>query len=313
MALTLKQRLLIGVLAGLGVLCLAYFVFGLERIRRSEHVSPAHASGRPARRPPVGPRIVSLSPAISVIIHDLGRDPMIVGRDQNDMVLERQVPVCGDFQGLNYETILSLQPTHVLLQLAEVPAKLAGMAEDNRWTVANYSLLTLDDIERTTGELAQLVDVSAEPVVARMNAAWSRRDTDLAKAGRVLLLESVDPPAALGPGSFHQQILERIGGAPAITLGKVYITLDAEDILRMAPDAIILLSPRPPGSPAPAAPAGPEQVRAMLGRIGTLDIPAVKHGRMALIDDPLCLTPSTAMIEVADQMAQILERWATGP
>lgn len=47
----------------------------------------------------------------------------------------------------------------------------------------------------------------------------------------------------------------------------------------------------------------------MLGRIGTLDIPAVRAGRLALIDDPLSLTPSSAMIGFANELAGILEAW----
>jgi hypothetical protein len=49
---------------------------------------------------------------------------------------------------------------------------------------------------------------------------------------------------------------------------------------------------------------------AALGGIARLDIPAVKRARVAVITDPLSLTPSTAMIGVAGEMARILKGWS---
>jgi ABC-type Fe3+-hydroxamate transport system substrate-binding protein len=43
--------------------------------------------------------------------------------------------------------------------------------------------------------------------------------------------------------------------------------------------------------------------------LAKLDIPAVRRGRIAIIDDPLAHTPSTAMIGVARAMARALEPW----
>lgn len=277
---------------------------------------PPAAPAQPVSRLPGQTRIVTLSPALAIILRDLGYADLIVGRDAHDMVLDRSLPVCGDQAGLDYEAILQARPTHILMQAgaSPVPPRLERMASEHGWTVKAYPLLTLDDIAAAVADLPKLIPerrpgAAAEGLGLRMDGAWRRRD--IAGAGRVLLLESLDPPAAFGPGSFHQQILERIGGTPAITRGKPFITMDAEDVLRLAPDAIIIFAPRLPGAERGPA-ASPEQLRAAMGRLGTLDIPAVRAGRLAKIDHPLSLTPSTAMLEVAEEMVRILEGWS-GP
>jgi ABC-type hemin transport system substrate-binding protein len=182
-----------------------------------------------------GPRIVSLSPAIAIILRDLKMDDRIVGRDSNDMVLDRSVPICGDQAGLDYEAILRARPTHVFLQWGarELPPRLTELARQHGWTVNSYGLLTLDEIAAAVADLRKQLEPtpagsSPGPLEQAMQHAWSRRGDGFASVGRVLLLESIDPPAAFGPGSFHQQALERIGGTPALTQGNVFITMDIE-------------------------------------------------------------------------------------
>lgn len=285
-------------------------------IRRCTPAATPPAPAQPTSQAAAAPRIIAMSPAIAIILSDLGLSNAVVGRHAHDMVLDKSVPVCGDQNGLDYEAILNARPTHIFMQAgaAPVPPRLTRLAAEHGWTVTAYPLLTLDDIRTAaTGLRSALPYPAVDPfsieLVGRMESIWSRRGDGFAAAGRVLLLESLDPPAAFGPGSFHQQVLERIGGTPAITEGKVFITMDAEDVLRLAPDAIIIFAPRPFGAPPGPTPT-PGELRASLGRLGTLDIPALKSGRLARIDHPLSLTPSTAMLDVADEMAQILGRWS---
>jgi len=277
-------------------------------------VAAAIILGRGTPNPPANPpattaRIVSLSPAIAVMLRDLGLQDRIVGRDGYDMVLPASVPVCGDLQGIDYERLMQVRPTHILLQLGAraIPDRLTELTAAQGWKAINYPLLTLDDIRSVTQELGRTFGTPAAPLVAEMDRAWSRRGVGFAGAGRVLLMAGTDPPSAFGPGSCHHQVLERIGGTPAIREGAVYITLDAEDVLKLQPDAIILILPRSAGAASPRATV--EQVRATFGRLAQLDIPAFKNSRMAMIDDPLAHTPSTAMIQLADDMAGILADW----
>jgi ABC-type Fe3+-hydroxamate transport system substrate-binding protein len=223
--------------------------------------------------------------------------------------------------GIDYEALLRVRPTHVLLQRADIPNRLRelGAQRAPSWDVENFRILSLDDIRSLTrGLWAMLRERAADPgplarLQREMDRAWSRRSgIDAAKVGRVLLLHSASPPAAFGPGSFHQQILERLGATPAVTEGAAYITMDHEDLLRRRPDAIVLFAPHEPGEAASAR--GAADVRAALGPIADLDIPAVRSGRLAVIDHPMAVVPCpSAMIEVADDLARILEHWSRPP
>lgn len=259
-------------------------------------------------------RIAALSPAVAAILRDLELEDRVVARHGWDLALNESLPVGGDQTGLDYEMLLRVRPTHVVLEWGSrpLPARLEQLAQRHGWAVHNYRLLTLDDVERTARDLHGRFGGGEEWAETALALRWReamRERECAAKAGRVLLLYSMRPPGALGPGSAHQQLLEAIGGQPALTSGGPYVALDAEDVLRMAPDGIIVIRPR-----AREAEAGPradvEAIRQQLGRIGTLDIPAVREGKLAIIDHPLGQLPSTSLTEVAEEMAVILGEWS---
>lgn len=279
----------------------------------------------PAAPPPApggGPRFVALSPAVAIILKDLGHERLIVGRHGSDLVLAPALPVCGDYLGVDYEALLRARPTHIFTQVGsqEMPVRLKELATVNGWVVQDSPQLTLEDIaasitkvdevasEATTGEHGS--PAGAE-LLKKTVGSWRRRG-DFSKAGSVLLLGGVTPPAAFGPRSAHHQVLERIGGTPAITTGNAWIELDTERVLSLAPDAIVLVMPRPPRTPDPHRDRAQASAAAMemLGPVAKLGIPAVRNGRVTLIDDPLCHTPSPAMAEFADELAAVLAEWS---
>ncbi len=289
-----------------------------------------------------GERIVVLSPAAAVMLRDLGLADRIVGKHDYDMVLPDSIPAVGHQEAIDYEALLRVEPTLIIVEWGSrpLPPRLTELAASHGWAIKRITLLTLDDIARTVDDLAIMlgaVDLTGgeearppgmgtprdlhvlprftdpgerleQPLPsARLARAWSRRGDGFGDLGGVLLLAATDPPGALGPGSFHQQILERIGGVPAITEGSPWMELDVEDIARLAPSGIVLIAPR--GRGQRAEPIGRAEIERRLGRIATLDIPAVREGRLGLIDDPLSLLPSTSMARFADELAAILEGW----
>lgn len=265
--------------------------------------SPAHESAR----------VAVLSPALAIILRDLGLEHLAVARHAYDMALDPGLPVGGDQTGIDYESLLRVEPTDILIQWGArpLPERLRMLAEQRGWRLHTFDPLTLGDIRDATLEIHRLFAPPAAngepdppPLIDRMDAAWSPpRGADLSRAGRVLLLASTSPPAALGPGSFHHQLLEAIGGRPAITEGAPYINLDGEDILRLDPDAIILFYPTPAGGGRAAG-------LPSLGVLERLDLRARRNHRLGVVDDPHGLTPSTAMVGVADRMAEMLKRWS---
>lgn len=256
------------------------------------------------------PRVVVLSPAAAVILRDLGHEHFIVGRHASDMVLPASLPVCGDQLAVDLEALLAVRPTRIYTQWGsrDLPAPLVALAAKQGWTLRELDLMTLADVEREIIALdADLAPTggSGARVLREFQTALRPRP-ELAAAGRVMLLGAVSPPGALGPGSCHHEILLRLALAPALTTGGPWQELAHEDLLRLDPDVLVLVLPRSARDPAPAdelPKTGPAALAA-LGGLKSLNLRAITKGRVILLDDPLGLTPSTAMGRLAEQLAK---------
>lgn len=280
----------------------------------------------PTNSAAIDPRIVVLSPALAVILRDLGLEGRIVGRHAWDLCLPESVPICGDQAGIDYEAVLQAAPTHVVIQWGkrELPQRLRELGEARHWTIVPLDPLSLDEVVGAARALEREFDPwidadhkGAHSPAAQLERALATPEPTATRAGRVLLLTNASPPTALGPGSFHADVLGRLGGVAALTGGGAYVTLDAEDVLRMAPEGIVLIEPRgvrsgPTLMRNRAADFDASDLRMRLGKLAELDIPAIRAGRVALIDDPLSLTPSTAMVGFAVRLRGILGVWSGG-
>lgn len=267
----------------------------------------------------VRPRVVVLAPGLAQTMRDLGVGSLIVGRHAFDPWSDAALPVCGDQEGLDYEKLVSTNPTHIFLQWGkrELPETLQKLAAQRGWKVKNYPLLTLDEVmaasEDVHKQFSSWADygIPIQPPGETMHEALTPPLTpaQAQAVGRLLILHTTTPARALGPGSYHHDLAQRIGATLAMESGSAYTSLDAEDIIRLAPDAILLIQPREVGAPT-ARPLSPEAMRRRLGTLTDLAVPAVKRGRISVIDEPTALLPGTGLATVAAQMRGILQGWA---
>ncbi|MBL8763330.1 MAG: ABC transporter substrate-binding protein [Phycisphaerae bacterium] len=256
------------------------------------------------------PRLVVLSPALAQTLRDLGLGGRIVGRHGFDAWTDQAIPACGDQGGIDYEALLRARPTHVLVEWGSrpLPERLGVLAVQHGWTVRSFRLLSLEDVLSSVDELAALLrpDAAIERALrARIDSALSRTPGS-PTSGRVLLIIGGGSEAAgvLGPGSCHAGILDRLGLAPALESGSAFVSMDAEDVLRLAPDTIVVIRPRPAriASESRSGRVRREAMGEVLGRLATLELPAVRDGHVFLIDEPTGLLPCTALIGIADQL-----------
>lgn len=259
-----------------------------------------------------GLRIVSLSPAGSKILIDLGLEEAIVGRHNFDRAASADVPPVGEQGAIDYEKLLSIEPTHVIVQTdsQSMPARLTQIAGETGFEIVNLTrTLTLDDVQRATRQLEDRFAPGAG-LAQQLAHAIEPRDNDRPGWGTVLIVMHTAPTVdALGPGSAHQELIERLGYTPAVTEGLPYLPMDAEDVLTLDPGVIVLVLPRAKGSEP--APEGWQPTPEELGSLAGLGLRAVESGRVVLIDDPLALLPSTAFIGVSNELERRLG--ALGP
>lgn len=291
--------LTLGLLAALGSAC-----------RESRAPEPA---GAPL--PGESPRIVALSPGVAETLESLGLGGLLVGRHAFDDFSRSEIPSVGDQSGIDYEALLRVRPTHVLLEksAAGAPPRLLELASARSFDVREVPMLSLGDIRAAIEHLPAIVGAPDAPdvpggspenagaagLLARFDAALAQAPGFDARAGRMLALYWTRPVGAAGPGSYHAEMIVALGGSLALDDGAPYRQLDPEDVRRLDPDSIALFIPD----------ADPARLDELLGALGSLDLRAVREGRVALVNHPRCQTPGPSAIEVADSLRDAVLAW----
>jgi len=257
------------------------------------------------------PHLVVLSPGMAVILRDLKRSDTIVGRHAFDMVTDPRVPVAGSQSELDYEVLLRVRPTHVLLESGakDVPPRLSELSRAHGWRIESLPALRLDDIRR---QITRLDEISgrldpgeASPEGAALlksfDETMSTRPGLRERLGRAMPLASTSPIGILGPGSFHAEMLAALGATPIPESGSAFIHADVEDVLKADPDSLVLFLPANQDL----------EMHKLLGALAGQPLRAIKEGRVLVIRDPLCHSPSTALIPIAHEIGERTESWIT--
>lgn len=256
--------------------------------------------------PSEGVRIATTSPAVGIMLRDFGAEGLAVGRSGYDVALDPSLPVVGDAAGIDLEQLSATGATHVYVETgaSAPPTGLAGLAADVGFEVRAFELTTLEQLielaDGVHGLVSSEIDAGALPSVRFASALEA--DDALADAGRVLLLMPGEPAAALGPGSVHHEVLVAIGGVSVLDAGRPYMPLDAEDVLTLAPDAVVVLAPGKAGD-----------WQELLGPLAELPVPAIEAGRVAVFRDDEVLMASTSTLRYAHELRRQLGTWAREP
>lgn len=281
-----------------------------------------------AAQPPTLPssfRIISLSPALTDILIDLGLADAIVGRDQFETQLDPSIPRIGDLTNLDLESVLALEPSDLLFQAGGqgLPPRLTELAQSRHWNIINVQIDSLDDLSEVISALpAQLTfagapdrrpDAESRAVDfnARLDAALAPLPPEVLSSLRpVLLLYGLDPPSAFGPGSYLSDILSRLGASNALTTGLAWQTTDVEHLLTLNPWAVLLVRDSFADPHVPAPPALVPRIRTAMpadfGPLSRVSLSAFSAGRVVVLEHPQALLPGTSIIEVAQLLRSAL-------
>ncbi len=268
-------------------------------------------------------RVVTLAPAITQMMNDLGLQKMIAATADQDPVAPDGLPTVGNYLDIHTESLWSVKPTHVLMMTdkAGVPPRLQEMADSGKFQLVTYPSPTkVSDILQIiydyqeafplgepTGPPKSLGIILSAPAkalelhttigvqLAQLSDLTSKEDWP-----RVLMVIGTDPLMASGPGTVHDQLLSFIGGVNAAGDATVSAPVyDKEKIIAAQPDVILLLEP---------GGADLESIRtdSRLLSFRGLPVPAVEDGRIAVINDPTALLPSSSLARVCASMAKVI-------
>ena len=258
------------------------------------------------RGPSEGPRIVSLSPALTQALIDFDCEEHLVGCTPYAPPGVENVPVVGDLLAPDLERLLVVSPTLLLVQPASsgLDPDLVLLAEARNWRVASWRIDRISDIERIVDELPALLieeGVSPEPM-QRTVAQWRSRSLELlvpvpafSGLGRVAVLYGVDPPSAFGAGTYIDDVLGSLGIKNAVQRPG-YPELSLEDLLVLAPDTVVVL-----GRDEDSARTSADE---LAGRVDSLS------GRTAFLgaDGSMLLIPGTGVLDGVERLRARLLR-----
>ena len=231
-------------------------------------------------------RLVSLSPSATEIVAALGAAPWLVGVDDYSKFPPEveKLPKVGSFLTPNLEVIVSLKPTLVIVDDVHKPA--AGALRDAGLQTIECPIHSLPDVKKalaTVGaKLGKADDAKrvADQIEAALDAAAARRP---AKRPRVLAILDREAGGlgnlvAAGPGSWLDELLAVAGGENVLAASGVrYPKLSMEEVLRTQPEIILDAS---------------YAARASTKEWTTIDVPAVKAGRVVVLSEEFMVAPS---------------------
>ena len=270
------------------------------------HASPLRFVDEVGRRvvfpfPPQ--RIISLAPNITEILFNLGLDEQIVGVSIHCNFPEKartKVQV-GSYLSPDLEKIISLKPDLII-------ATGAGNTRDTVERLQKLGLPTyvifpknFDDILRSIRHLGQVSNREKEALgIIQGMQKRSQRVIEITKGlpwPKVFVQIGDAPIITIGRGGFADDLIHLAGGENIAGKEKeMYPRLGIEEILKRAPEVILISSMNPKA----------EYHKIFQEWARWKIIPAVRDGRIHLIDSDLIDRPSPRIIDGLEEMARIL-------
>ncbi len=190
-----------------------------------------------------GERLVSLSPSITATIVDIGAGEFIVGRSAFCKSVSEEIPVVGDLYNIDYDRLLRLYPTKVFVQktTADIDEHLQELATRGNFSLHAWKCDRVSELATMHHELSEMLTVEGESLVVTTPEKLLELPASL-----LLMTPGTASSAGLcfGKQTYLDDVLVLLGGTNALNRSG-WITLTLEDIARLHPQAIVVVSDSP--------------------------------------------------------------------
>lgn len=248
-------------------------------------------------------RVVALAPSITECLFALGLDQEVVGVTEHTNFPPQAAsrPKVGSYVHLQLEAIVALRPDLVLATRDGNPKEQIQRLEEMGLKIFVLDPRSLEGLFNTLLSLGELLGrrEEARALVSGMRERMDglRRSLQTRPKPRVLLQVGAQPLVVAGADTLQDHLIGLAGGHNvAASLGQGYPMLSLERVLTLAPEVIIISSM--------ADPMGAEQEKKRWERWNSL--PAVKNGRVHVIDGDLIDRPSPRVVEGLEEMALLI-------
>ena len=246
--------------------------------------------------------VISLVPARTDLILALGAADRLIARtafDQDPRIAD--LPSIGDALSPSVEWIATRRPDLVIAWPDAGSRSVVSRLDALGIPVYTSRVETLAELDRTIREVGQLLGLEA-----RADSIDDRLATALAAVRgavrgrvrpRVLYVIGLDPPVAAGPGTFVEELIEAAGGENVMADSPVrWPQVSVEHVLAADAQVVILATERPRA----------EALAELRRRPGWRDLPAVRDGRVHVVDADLFNRPGPSLIGAVASLARVL-------
>jgi iron complex transport system substrate-binding protein len=261
------------------------------------------ALGREVHIPEAPQRIVPLAPSLTEILYDLGLGDRVVGVTNHcnyppEAALK---PKVGSYINLNAEMIVSLAPDLVLGTVDGNEKIVVELLERARIPVYVVNPRNVREAVETVAVLGEVCGVREKgkslslALSARVNRVVTK--TSGLENPLVFLQIHLHPIMSVNSRTIHHDLL-RLAGGRNMTAGEpiTYPRISIEEVIQRQPEIILISSME----------SGGRFEKAREGWLKWTSIPAVKNGRVHLIDSDLIDRPSPRVVEGLESMARLI-------
>lgn len=192
-----------------------------------------------------GPRIVSLTPALTETVCFLDGEAALVGRstacDYPEQV--RKLPAAGDFAGLFPEQILKLKPDHIVTN--DLTPKAKRQSKQLSLDIIVIPVKTIEDYIASLSVLGKILGKEKKAAEETVKAQkkldeLKRRAAQMKNRPSAIWVIWHKPVLIAGPGSFPNAVMELAGFRnEAAEVGEPYFKCSREWLAMKKPDYII--------------------------------------------------------------------------
>ncbi len=230
------------------------FLAACEKTDTTGQSVPKAPATAPATSADTTPRIVSTVPAATLNLVLIGAADRLVGVTKYDQIYlpeaQRDLPVVGDYETMNYEKLVSLHPSAVIVQMndAMISQRTRDLAAQYHFDLVNIQIDTLDDLWKTVGVLGHISGRDAAAAKAVLLARAELKEIADAVAGqprpKVVYVTSRDPMYIAGAKTFLDQMVTLAGGDNVgAKVGTLFPVISNETLVKLAPDVLLIGAP----------------------------------------------------------------------
>ncbi len=247
-------------------------------------------------------RVLGLYGAFNELMLALGLKDLLVGRTASDIAIEglKHLPAVGTHMRPNIELILSLKPDVIIQFMGREEAKsLALGLRGHGIPVLAFNMESFDDMFNVIEKLGQATGhiIESQTLIKRYKDRLADLHRILLDVKRVRVFYEVRYPhlLAAGPDSIVSDIIRIAGGRNVITFSGRMLRINEEELVNKSPDAYIIQQ----------GPMNPEPIPLDM-RPNYATLPALKNGRVLVVDQLAFSRPGPRAIDAAEMLARWL-------